>query len=204
MKLLRGLVMFFCTVLFAAFGCLLISLALELVTQEEIVIAFDVMQTVPNIQIYQGAAGGILIVLSFLLLRLTVGKIQKEKTIAFDNPDGQVTIALTAIEDLIKKVARDIPEIKELKPTVVATKRGVIILNRLVLYSNNNIPNVTERIQAAIKTNVQDMLGIEEAITVKVHINKIVHKHEKSEKIIEEQEPEPTIPYRGPEYGTGE
>ncbi len=45
----------------------------------------------------------------------------------------QYTIALSAIEDLIKRLAGIIPEIKELRPDVIATKKGIIVDIRVVL-----------------------------------------------------------------------
>jgi hypothetical protein len=45
-------------------------------------------------------AGGIMF-MSFLLAKLIYGRRQMERTIAFENPNGGVTVSLTAIEDLI-------------------------------------------------------------------------------------------------------
>src|SRR5437870_3268253 len=45
-----------------------------------------------------------IIFISFLLENLIYGRRRMERTIAFDNASGQVTISLTAIEDLIKSL----------------------------------------------------------------------------------------------------
>ncbi len=134
-----------------------------------------------------------------MVVQITMGKIQREKTIAFENPDGQVTISLTAIEDFIKRAIRQLPEVKELKPSVRASKKGITIINRVTLYSDIHIPETTEKIQNIVKTRVQDMLGVEEPITIKVHVVKIVHKEESSK----EPKKEDKLPqFRGSiEYG---
>ena len=70
------------------------------------------------------------------------------------------------------------PEVKEMKPNVRAGKKGISIVNRVTLYSDINIPETTEKIQNIVKSRVQDMLGVEEPINIRVHVVKIVHKEE--------------------------
>jgi uncharacterized alkaline shock family protein YloU len=107
-----------------------------------------------------------------------MGKIKRERTIAFENPDGQVTIALTAIEDFIKRAIKQLPEVKELRPFVRANKKGISIINKCTLFSDVNIPETTEKIQNIVKLRVQEMLGVEDPISIKVHVVKISHKDE--------------------------
>ena len=71
------------------------------------------------------------------------------------------------------------------------------ITTRLVLYSDTNIPDITEKIQSMIKAKMQDMLGIEENIAVKIHIAKIAQKEEVKESKYKEKE---NPPFRGIEY----
>jgi len=66
------------------------------------------------------------------------------------------------------------PEVKELRANVTAGKKGINITNRAVIYSDTNIPEVTEKIQNMLKNRIQEMLGIEETINIKIHIAKIV------------------------------
>jgi uncharacterized alkaline shock family protein YloU len=118
-----------------------------------------------------------------------LGRFQREKTIAFTNPEGQVTISLSAIEDLIRRVAKQIPELKDLRCDVRANKKGTIqITAKTTLWSDANIPEVTERVQGLIKSKVQDMLGLEETVSCSVHISKIVHREETKKKKGEKSE----------------
>ena len=72
-------------------------------------------------------------------------------------------------------------------------------MNKVTLYSDINIPGTTEKIQNIVKTRVQDMLGVEEPINIKVHVVKIVHKEEPPKDTKKDQKPEQ---YRGSiEYG---
>ncbi|MBU0605378.1 MAG: hypothetical protein KKH77_03730, partial [Candidatus Omnitrophica bacterium] len=71
-----------------------------------------------------GITGALLIFISVLVMQVAMGKLTREKTIAFENPDGQVTISLSAIEDFIKRALKQLPEVKELRPSVRASKKA--------------------------------------------------------------------------------
>ena len=200
MRFIGGLTLFFYTLVFLLLGGLFISISLNLVTQESITEILNTVYVTTNVRLVLGITGIILIFISVMVVQITMGKIKREKTIAFENPDGQVTISLTAIEDFIKRALKLLPEVKELKPNVRASKKGIAIVNRVVLFSDINIPETTEKIQNIVKTRVQDMLGVEEPINIKVHVVKIVHKEEH---IKEPKKDEKNPQFRGSiEYGS--
>jgi len=144
-------------------------------------------------------SGILLILISFSFAQLILGRFQREKTIAFATSTGEVTIALSAVEDLIKRLAGIIPEIKELRPDVIATKKGIVVDIRVVLRSEANIPELTARLQEITKSKIQEVLGLEEQFIIKIHVAKIVSIEEKDKKRREVEKEEPKIPFGG--YG---
>ena len=153
-----------------------------------------------NSRLIVGLVGLLLIVISISFAQLILGKIQQERTIAFANPQGQVTISLSAVEDLIKRLTRGMSEIKEIRPDVIATKKGIRVDMRLILASEVNIPELTSRLQEIVKSKVQDTLGIEDQIIVRIHVAKIIaaEDRERRKKESEKEEQHP-IPFGG--YG---
>lgn len=178
MRFINGLTLFFYTLVFLLIGGLLIVVSLNIVPQEMVADTLSAVYATTNIRLILGITGILLVFISIMVVQLTMGKIQRERTIAFENPDGQVTISLTAIEDFIKRAIKQLPEVKELRPNVRANKKGISIVNRVILFSDIHIPETTEKIQNIVKTRVQDMLGVEEPINIRVHVVKIVHKEE--------------------------
>mgnify|MGYP001618469598 FL=1 len=156
-------------------------------------------QTSLSVRLIIGLSGLLLILISFSFAQLILGRLQREKTIAFSNPTGQVTISLSAVEDLIKRVTSGIYEIKEIKPNVIAGKKGIEVDVRLVLKSEANIPDLTSQLQDLIKSKIQEILGIEEQIIVKIHVAKIVSFEERERRKKELVRDEHTIPFSG--YG---
>ena len=71
---------------------------------------------------------------------------------------------------------------------------------RLILASEVNIPELTSRLQEIVKSKVQDTLGIEDQIIVRIHVAKIIaaEDRERRKKESEKEEQHP-IPFGG--YG---
>jgi uncharacterized alkaline shock family protein YloU len=70
---------------------------------------------------------------------------------------------------------------------------------RVVLRSEANIPELTARLQDITKSKIQEVLGVEEPIFIKIHIVKIASVDEKDRKRRDLGKDEPAIPFGG--YG---
>jgi len=172
----------------------------NLIQPQEVAELFIYIKTSSSARIVLGLSGALLIVISSWFADLILGRFQREKTIAFPTPSGEVTIALSAVEDLIKRLAGLIPGIKELRPDVIVTKKGLIVDLRLILKSEANIPELTERLQEVTRSKIQEVLGIEEQIIIKIHVLKIISQEDKERKRKEtDKDTEPTVPFSG--YG---
>lgn len=146
-----------------------------------------------------GLVGVLLTVISLSSAQLILNRFQREKTIAFTTSSGEVTVALSAVEDLIRRLTGILPEIKELRPDVIATKKGIVVDLRVVLRSEANIPELTARLQDITKSKIQEVLGVEEPVVIKIHIVKIASLEERDRKRKDAVKEEPTIPFGG--YG---
>ena len=182
-----------------ALGIILIVFSLSLLQPQDINNLIMFIFNNPNSKISIGLSGVLLIIISFFFAQLILGRFQREKTIAFSTSSGEVTIALTAVEDLIRRLTGVIPEIKELRPDVIATKKGIIVDLRIVLRSEANIPDLTSRLQDLARAKIQEVLGVEEQIIIKIHVVKIIPHEEKERKRKDFDKTEPTIPFSG--YG---
>lgn len=199
MKIFSILGILFYAIIIILVGLILIIFSLNLVGPSEVTNLFSYMQYSANSRIITGLSGFLLILISISFAQLILGRFQREKTIAFTTSSGEVTIALSAVEDLIKRVGAILPEIKELRPDVIATKKGIVVDLRVILRSEANIPELTGRLQELTKSKIQEVLGLEEQIIIKIHVAKISSSEEKDKKRKDQDKEEPTIPYSG--YG---
>ncbi|MFA5063410.1 MAG: alkaline shock response membrane anchor protein AmaP [Candidatus Omnitrophota bacterium] len=188
-----GILFYAIVIILAGIG--LIVFALNLFQPQSISNLINLAQSSMNSRLLVGLSGLLLILVSFSFARLILGQLQREKTIAFDTASGEVTIALSAVEDLIRRLTGVIPEIKELKPDVIAGKNGISVDLRVILKKEANIPELTSRLQDITRSKIQEVLGIEEQINVKIHIAKIAATEDKKKK--EPEKEEPTVPFSG-------
>jgi len=191
-------ILFYATVLILI-GVILIIFSVNLLQPQDINNLLVYIQYNVNSRIIVGLTGLLLIIISFSFAQLILGRFQQQRTIAFTTASGEVTIALSAVEDLIKRLVGVIPEIKELRPDVIATKKGIIVDIRVVLKSEANIPDLTSRLQEITRSKIQEILGLEEQIIIKIHVVKIISLHDTDRKRRELEKEEPTIPFGG--YG---
>ncbi|MDD5120109.1 MAG: alkaline shock response membrane anchor protein AmaP [Candidatus Omnitrophica bacterium] len=181
-------------------GLALVVFAFNLLLPQDINNLLVYAQSNNNSRIAVGLSGALLILISFSFAQIILGKFQREKTIAFTTSSGQVTISLSAVEDLIRRLAGVIPEVKELRPNVVANKKGIIVDMRVVLRSEANIPELTSRLQDISKSKIQEVLGLEEQIIIRIHVAKIAHDEKDDRKKKElDKDDRPTLPFGG--YG---
>lgn len=201
MRILGTVLIFICTLTFIVIGGLLISFALNVLTVQNVIWLLEVIFRIKNVRLITGGVGFFLIFASIFIAQITLGKIRREKTIAFNNPDGQVTVSLSAIEEFIRRLSAILPEVKDLRSDVIAGKKCIDIDSRVSLWSDANIPQTTENIQATIKSRLQEMLGIEETIVVRVHVGKIIPRDKKRARRKEDDmEPAQVAPYREIDY----
>lgn len=189
---------FYCAVIILM-GLFLIGYSLHILSADDITAILQYSYDTQNVRLIIALTGLLLIIISLSFAQIIMGKIQQERTIAFSNPSGQVTIALSAVEDLLRRLTANIREIKETRPAVIATKKGINVNLRLVLLSETNIPELTSRVQELTKSKLIEILGVDESINVKIHVIKIISDEAKKKKEKEPHGQEPPIPFQS--YG---
>jgi len=195
MRMLTILGVIFYTSVLIIVGTIIIAFSLNFLQIQDINNLLVYLQGSFNTKVVLSLSGVLLILISFSFANLILGRFQREKTIAFNTPAGPVTIALSAVEDLIKRMGHIIPQIKELRPNVVAKKNKIEADLRVILKSEANIPELTSQLQEITRVKIQEVLGIEEQIIIRIHIAKIAATEERERKKKDFGKEEPSIPF---------
>jgi len=172
------------------------------------VLNFDDVMNLLFVIYYDPAIRGIFAIIAFIILlknyvywKTFSIRHQRGRTIAFDNPAGQVSVSVKALEDMIRRVIARVPEVKDVRTLIAVGKKGLDIYVRLDLNADVNIPEATSRLQDLVKSKIQDTIGVEEKMTIRIDVTKIIPDHKKvsrkrEEKKVEESA-EPNIPFQG-------
>lgn len=124
-------------------------------------------------RVITGVVGLAILAVGCSLFFFSLRRFSREPSMSFQNPEGEVRVTFSAIEDFIKRLGGKLAEVREMRPQVLATREGLEIYNRIILEPNVNIPEATSRIQEIIKKHVKDVLGIKDIIAIKVLVIKI-------------------------------
>jgi uncharacterized alkaline shock family protein YloU len=114
------------------------------------------------------------IFVNFMFFNVFSDRQQRGKIIAFDNPSGRVSVSLSAMEDLVKRVIAAVQEVKEVRSSITVGKKGLNVEARIILNTDVNIPEMTSRLQELVKRKMQNTIGLEEDIVVRVHVFRII------------------------------
>jgi uncharacterized alkaline shock family protein YloU len=170
--LTRMAIIFYVTILWvtsiAAMLFVMHQLEFETVSQ-----VLKMVYTQQNARILVGCIAIGIVLVSILLENLIYGRRRAERTIAFVNPSGPVTVSLSAIEDLVKRLIVHVPEALEIRPHIIATKKGLHVDIKLTLRHEANIPDLTGRLQDLVRCKIEEAIGMEDKVDVLVHVIKI-------------------------------
>jgi uncharacterized alkaline shock family protein YloU len=191
--------MFFYLVIVTVAGLKLILFALQVFPLKEMISWVETLYQDEQARWLLGGVGLGLLCLNYMFMRTIVGEETRGKTIAFDNPSGRVTVSLSAMEDLVRRLVSREPEVKEVRATITARKRRLEADVRVVLNADSNIPDLTQGLQDMIRNKIQDTIGPEETVVVRMHVTKIVmdYKNKTEKEKARGTKADDTLPFPG-------
>ena len=126
--------------------------------------------------------GGVAILITLAFITAQYLATKKEDCIAFDSPDGEIVIAVSAIEDFVRRVAKSFWEVKDATPNIEPRDDGVGVEIKVILWDDKNIQSTTAKLQKTIKTQIQDFFGLANVHQVKVFVMKTISREDSVEK----------------------
>ncbi|OGX05418.1 MAG: hypothetical protein A2Z88_05835 [Omnitrophica WOR_2 bacterium GWA2_47_8] len=202
MNFMSRLALLFYMTIVLFIGCFLLTFVLNLISYHDVVAIVDGFYNDESIKVAVLIIAITLLILNCLFAQIISGVREKQKNIAFDNPSGRVSVSLSAMEDLVRRLLIKSPEVKDSKIDITATKKkGLDIAVRLILKSDVNIPDLTAVLQEAISRKIHNTIALEGPVNVKIDVTKIVpESNPKSATVVEDDEFRKTkanIPFQG-------
>jgi uncharacterized alkaline shock family protein YloU len=85
---------------------------------------------------------------------------------------GEVRISLDAVENLVRRVARSVKGVREMKAAVTNGPEGLVVMLRGVISPDVSVPAATEEIQQSVKSYVHRVVGVE-VVEVRIAVENI-------------------------------
>lgn len=202
MKFLTRLAVLFYVILILFLGSFVLLFVLNYIDMRNIMMLMVVIASDETLRMAFAAGACALLFLNYVFYRSFTVSVQREKTIAFDNPAGRVSVSLAAIEELTKRIIGRLNEVREVRSKISASKKGLLIKIKLILRAEGSIPEVTSRVQEIVKRKVQDTIGLDEPIEVAIFVGKILPDQSKEKKAPKKEEapkeqPQQNVPFQG-------
>ena len=116
---------------------------------------------------YPWIGGSVLLLLFIVWLR---ARHQPSTFVAFDNPDGQVKVSRSAINELAQGAADAISEVAKCV-TRIQTRGGRLNVElRIKMIAGSNLSEVSMNLQNRVKSSLRDSLGIEKLGSIEVRL----------------------------------
>jgi len=108
-------------------------------------------------------------------LRLIVYAFRRKyagQAVVHDTSLGEVRISLDGIENLVRKVARQVQGVREVRGNVQMSPDGLRVSLSIVMSPDISIPSVSSEVQTTVKSYVRNVVGVEVA-EVRVQVENI-------------------------------
>lgn len=201
MKFLTRIAVLFYVTLIMFISSFILLFVLNYIDMQNIVNLFAVIYFDEALRMAFAVGACALLFLNFVFYRAFTVNIHREKTIAFDNPAGRVSVSLVAIEELTKRVISQTSEVREVKSKISVSKKGLMIKIKLILRAEGSIPEVTSRVQELVKRKIQSTIGLDEPIEVAIYVGKILSDQGKEKrppkKEESQKESQQNVPFQG-------
>ena len=108
-----------------------------------------------------GFVGAVFFGVSMRLIYVAIKRSGGGQPVIHETGLGMVAISLDAVENLIRKTARGVKGVRDIKAVVTHGKDGLSVLLTGTISPEVSIPAVSEEIQGAVRQYVKRVVGVE-------------------------------------------
>ncbi len=119
-----------------------------------------VFQAEPSSRWCAIAISGFLAIMSFQLFAYAVSRQREQKIIIDETRLGRIEIAASAIENLIRRAARQVRDVREVKPVLRYEQDGLGLFLHLSVNPEAHLPSVTQEIQQIVREYLEEKAGV--------------------------------------------
>lgn len=134
--------------------------------------SLDAFLAVPINRWGVAVVGVVLILVSLQSLFLAFRTSRHREVIIQESGLGRVEIAASALEDLIRRAARQARDVREVKPVLRNDREGLSISLRLNINPEANLPAVSREVQELVQDYLEEKAGVH-VLQVSVQIESV-------------------------------
>lgn len=122
-----------------------------------------------------GLIGAVFFAVSVRLISIAFRRKGGGQPVIHETSMGEVRISLDAVENLIRKTARSIKGVREIKVVVTHGKDGLHVFLSGTISPEVSIPEVSEEIQGSVRQYVKRVVGVD-LIDIRLEVENIANE----------------------------
>lgn len=135
-----------------------------------IAVALGLLQPLEYIDLFLSEAGNrwglaagsaFFVVLSLWSLLAVFRRPREQQVVIRESGLGRVKISASALENLIRRAARDVRDVREVKPVLRFDQDGLVILLKLSVNPDANLPQVSQDVQGIVQEYLEKKAGVQ-------------------------------------------
>jgi len=119
-----------------------------------------------------GSLGALSFIVAVRFILFGFHRAGADQTLVHESEFGEVRIAIGAVENLVRKVARQVKGVRGVRGWVIASGGRLNVRLRTVISPDVNVPDVSSDIQNAVRDCLKNVVGVE-AGEVRVFVENI-------------------------------
>lgn len=107
-----------------------------------------------------GIVSGVLLLVSIRFLAYVFTPRRRSQGIQHETELGHVHVRLDAVENLVKRAARQVRGVRDVRAKVGADESGISVRLKATVTPDTNIPEAAREIQQSLRTYVKNVVGV--------------------------------------------
>ncbi|MGB4503288.1 MAG: alkaline shock response membrane anchor protein AmaP [Syntrophaceticus sp.] len=108
------------------------------------------------------AAGSAFLLLLALWALVSAFRVPRERDVIIQESGlGRVEITTSALESLIRRAARDVREVRDVKPVLRADQDGLVVILQMNINPDANLPDVSQDVQEIVQEHLEKRAGVQ-------------------------------------------
>ncbi|HOB91252.1 MAG: alkaline shock response membrane anchor protein AmaP [Bacillota bacterium] len=166
MKLYERVSVFLAVLLYLVVACLLVAALIDGGVRASLSAAIEDLSSThlwPSLVIAL-----ICVLASIVLVRSMLEREPDERVVATSTDIGRINISMKAIENAVRRVAREVKGVRESSTRVDGDADGLIVTVDVSVASDESIPAVSQQVQVALRDHLSELVGVP---VKEIHIN---------------------------------
>jgi uncharacterized alkaline shock family protein YloU len=159
MKVVQAFTTTFAVLAFLTLGSLLLMVGLHLLSYEDALLRVQEIYGNPWRSLQTGLTGLVFIFMGLAFGKMLIKRGRQTDAVILHGEMGPIVVSVNAIEDIVKKVLKRMPLVKEWRPKIGIDSSEVEVKLKLVLWSGGDVPSILHNIQQEIGERLRKILG---------------------------------------------